>query len=404
MQRKVLLLGAGQEQCIAIEQAKALDYSVVACDSNSDAPGLKLADHGIVCDISDVDNLVTIGRAHSINGIFCHAVEIPEVVARVAEALGLPGLKPEVAHKCTHKSIRIAALTDAGIPCADFEKVSSSSQLIKIGERFGFPLVLKPVDNAGSRGVRIVRSAAELGPAYDEAMQYSKKEEVLIERVLNGPQISTESVVYQGKVITFAFADRNYESQELYNPYFIENGINFPSILPAEQVKEILELVDRTIAVLGIDFGAAKGDIIIHNGVPHIIEMACRTSGGWFGAGSIPKATGVNALKPLLQMCAGDIPDLDELNPKMNLACAQRYWIPKQRAVFNGLSNLKDIALMDGVQMCNIFFPPIGEVMEKATHHAQRYAQVICTAPNRELAVALAEAAIDSIDVNMTLL
>jgi biotin carboxylase len=399
----ILLLGAGQEQCIAILEAQALGYKVIACDANPDAPGLQIADHGMVCDIRDVDTLVEIGKKHAVRGIFCHAVEIPETVALVAQALGLPGLVPEVARKCTDKSTRIDALTKAGIRVAGFESVSSVAQLDRAGQRFGFPLVLKPVDNAGSRGVRMVQSAAELPSAYEEAMKYSRETEVLVERVLRGPQVSTESVVFDGKVITFAFADRNYESEQFYHPYFIENGINFPTCLPETQVQAILALVERTIAALDITYGAAKGDIIIHEETPHVIEMACRTSGGWFGAGSIPKATGINALKPLLQMSMGDAPDLDALKPKYTLGCAQRYWIPKQRGVFHGASGLDRVAQMEGVQMFNAFFPPPGTPMEKATHHAQRYAQVICTAQTRERAIALAAGAIDAIEVEMTL-
>lgn len=403
MTRRILLLGAGQEQCLAILEAQALGYQAIACDANPDAPSLQVADHGIVCDIRNVETLVEIGKRHSVHGIFCHAVEIPETVALVAQALGLPGLAPETARKCTRKSTRIDALTKAGIPVAAFESVSSAAQLEHVGRRFGFPLVLKPIDNAGSRGVRVVQSAAELSAAYAEAIKYSNETEVLVERVLSGPQVSTESVVFDGKVITFAFADRNYESEQFYRPYFIENGINFPTCLPEAQVQAILALVERTITALGITYGAAKGDIIIHEGTPYVIEMACRTSGGWFGAGSIPKATGINALKPLLQMSMGDAPDLDALRPKYTLGCAQRYWIPKQRGVFHGASGLDRVARMEGVRMFNAFFPSRGTLMEKATHHAQRYAQVICTAQTREQAVLLADAAINAIEVELTL-
>lgn len=404
MTRPLLVLGAGQEQCIAIHEAQALGYEVIACDANPDAPGLQMAEHGIACDILDVAHLVEIGRKNSVQGIFCHAVEIPETVAQVAQALGLPGLAPEIARKCTRKSARIDALSKAGIPVAGFESVASMEQLESVGRRFGFPLVLKPIDNAGSRGVRIVQSAAELPGAYEEAMKYSCDTEVLVERVLRGPQVSTESVVFEGKVITFAFADRNYELEQMYHPYFIENGINFPTCLSGDQVQDILALVERTIVALGITFGAAKGDIIIHEGKPHVIEMACRTSGGWFGAGSIPIATGLNALKPLLQMSMGDAPDLDALKPKYVLGCAQRYWIPKKCGVFRGVSGLDRIVQMDGVKMFNAFFPMPGTPMEKATHHAQRYAQVICTAQTREQAIALAADAIDAIQVDMQLL
>jgi len=163
----------------------------------------------------------------------------------------------------------------------------------------------------------------------------------------------------------------------------------------------VINMVERAISTLGIDFGAAKGDIIIHEGVPHIIEMASRTSGGWFGAGSIPKATGVNPLKPLLQMAVGDRPDLEALESTRMLGCAQRYWIPRGDAIFHSASNLKEIENMLGVEMFNAFFPPSGTRLIKAHHHAQRYAQVICTGPNRDEAIARAEAAISAIQVNL---
>jgi biotin carboxylase len=397
--KTILLLGAGQEQALAIEQARALGYRTVACDGAASAPGLALADVGRVCDIRDVAALLPIARAERIDGVFCHAVEIPEVVAAVARELGLPGLAPETAHRCTDKHARIEALQRAGIPVAGFAAVKSAGELQRVAREFGFPLVLKPVDNAGSRGVCRVDTEAQLLPAYDDAMRYTGNPEVLVERVLRGPQISTESVVHGGRIHTFAFADRNYEREDFYAPYFIENGINFPSRLPQADQDAVLALVERTIAALGIDFGAAKGDFILHEGRPHVIEMACRTSGGWFGAGSIPAATGVNAIKPLLQMAVGDAPDIDALTPRQQLGCAQRYWIPQGDAVFRAAGNFDAVRAMPGVQMFNTFFPTPGTRLHKAQNHAQRHAQVICTAATREEAIARAEAAIAAIDV-----
>jgi biotin carboxylase len=155
---------------------------------------------------------------------------------------------------------------------------------------------------------------------------------------------------------------------------------------------------------LGIDSGAAKGDIIIHDGIPHIIEMASRTSGGWFGAGSIPKATGVNPLKPLLQISMGEQPDLDALTPIRSLGCAQRYWIPQESSIFHSASGLEEIQNMPGVEMFNAFFPVAGSRLEKAHHHAQRYAHVICTGADREEAISRADAAIRSIEVEKSLI
>jgi biotin carboxylase len=402
MTKTILLLGAGQEQCIAIEEARALGYRVVAADGSAAAPGLKLADVGVQVDIRDVAALTELGRAQQISGLFCHAVEIPDVVSEVAQALGLPGLTPETARRCTHKNSRIAALKAAGIPVADFAVAHDRNELAAIAPVFGFPLVLKPVNNAGSRGVQLVKGVDMLLAAYDEAMLYSRSPIVLIEQYLCGPQISTESVVCDGRVHTFAFADRNYANEDFYAPYFIEDGINFPTVLSDDVQSAVHDLVNRTIAALGINMGAAKGDIIVYEGVPYIIEMASRTSGGWFGAGSIPKATGVNPLKPLLQMCMGEQPDLNALKPTRNLGCAQRYWIPQRSSVFHSASGFEAVQQMPGVEMFNAFFPAVGTRLEKAQHHAQRHAQVICTADTREEAIRRADAAIAAIRVEQT--
>lgn len=402
MPKSILLLGAGQEQCIAIKAARDLGYRVIAADGSAVAPGLQMADLGIQIDIRDRAALIKLGRTQNISGLFCHAVEIPDVVADVAQALGLPGLPPEVASHCTLKDQRIGLLKASGIPVADFIVAHNRDELASIASVFGFPLVLKPIDNAGSRGVQLIKDTDALFTAYDEAMLYTRSPTVLIEQYLRGHQISTESVVYDGRVHTFAFADRNYANEDFYEPYFIEDGINYPSVLPDEMKARIYDLVNRTIAALGINMGAAKGDIIVHDGVPHIIEMASRTSGGWFGTGSIPLATGVNPLKPLLQMSMGDKPDLGALRPSRDLGCAQRYWIPQRSSVFHTASGFGDVSQMPGVEMFNAFFPPSGTKLEKARHHAQRYAQVICTAASREQAIRYADAAIAAIQVEQT--
>jgi biotin carboxylase len=363
-----------------------------------------LADRGVVVDIKDVELLIKIGHEERIAGVFCHGVEIPNIVARVAQSLKLPGLDPIIADLCTNKSARIRTLKSAGIPVAEYVEVTSKEQLWEISTTFELPLVIKPIDNAGSRGVQLVLQRSDLYGAYDEALSFSGIPRVLVEQYLQGPQISTESVIHNGWVHTFAFADRNYARADLFAPYFIEDGINYPSIVPNSLKDEVLDLVERTIKVLGIDFGAAKGDIVIHNGVPHIIEMACRTSGGWFSAGSIPAATGVDALKPLLQMSMGEEPDINALTPTRQLGCAQRYWIPTRSSIFYSAIGLDKIRDLDGVEAFDTFFPDPGTRLEKARHHAQRYAQVICTAQDRSVAIARAEAAIQSIRTKEILL
>jgi len=104
--KTIMFLGAGEEQCEAIEIALDLGLKVVAVDGNPKAVGLKIADIGINADIKDVQAMIDIGKQYNIDGVMTHAVEIPQIVAKVAKALSLPGISPEVAERATSRSCR----------------------------------------------------------------------------------------------------------------------------------------------------------------------------------------------------------------------------------------------------------------------------------------------------------
>jgi len=125
--KTLLLLGAGREQLLAINQAHELGLNVVACDQNPEAPGLAQADHAVVGDIRDPEAMYGVARQHDVSGVFTHAVEIPDVVALVAWRLGLPGLDPEIAARATNKVRRIRHLTEQGIPCARYAVADTES-------------------------------------------------------------------------------------------------------------------------------------------------------------------------------------------------------------------------------------------------------------------------------------
>ena len=399
--KKILMVGAGQEQIIAIKQAKELGFFVVACDQNPTAIGFQAADIGAVVDIKNVSDLIKLAREYEVDGIFSHAVEIPHITSEVAQILNLPSISPEVAIRATNKLERIIRFKEYGIPCANFEFASSIDELRLRAKKIGYPLIMKPIDSAGSRGVQIVESDDQLANCYNDSISFSSTTTVLIEEKLSGPEVSTESLVYKDEVYTFAFADRNYARKEHFHPYFIEDGINYPTILNEEIQREVYDLVNKTIKALGIDFGPAKGDIIIDKGVPKVIEMAARTSGGWFSAGSIPIATGSNVLKPLLQMAVGDEPDLSSIAPKYDRGCSQRYIIPLEEGIVSEITGLEEAIKMPGVEMYTFFMPEIGKKIRKATNHAERFGQIICAGSSREDAMLKCEAAIAKIKIKI---
>ncbi|SVB92034.1 uncharacterized protein METZ01_LOCUS244888, partial [marine metagenome] len=327
--KSIVLLGGGTEQVDAIKISKELGYNTIVLDSNPLAIGRKFSDKFIQCDIKNSTEVFRNIENLNVNGLMVHAIELSNVVAEVSEKLGFPSIPREVAINATNKLKRLEILKKNHIPCAEFGSAINVNEAKNIAKNIGYPVVIKPVDNAGSRGVIQIKNSEKMEQYFDESIIFCKnKKEIIIEEYLTGPQVSTETVVYKNKCYTTGFSDRNYSNLKKYEPYFIEDGGDMPSNLPDETQKEAIQIAEKAIKSLGINFGAAKGDILIHNNTPYVLEMASRTSGGRFASHQVPAATGVNVLFPLIKMSVSDPISVEEFKPKFNRGSSQRYIIP----------------------------------------------------------------------------
>lgn len=401
MKKKTLfILGAGLEQTIAIRQAKQMGLKVIAADNNPNAVGLRLADIGIQADLHNIPRLIAIAKKHHVDGVMTHAVEIPFIVASVAKALGLPHLHPSVAQRATDKFKRITHLKNAGLPTPKFAAVTSLEGAKKIIQKIGFPAIIKPTDNAGARGVKRVNALSELADAFQEAYAFSKSKEILLEEMLTGLEISTEHFVHTGSLWTTGFADRNYSRVPEFFPYFVEDGHSVPSTLPLKMQKRVIDTCERAIRALGIDWGVAKGDILIKGNTVYVLEMAARTSGGWFAAGTVPIATGVHLLKSLIRISIGQEPREKELLPSKHAAACQRYIIPNKDGIFQKYEGIVRARTMLGVKVLQMFKKPKkGEIIHKARNNGERFGHVIAEGNTVEEATERCENAVKKIHV-----
>src|ERR1700759_4759096 len=138
----------------------------------------------------------------------------------------------------------------------------------------------------------------------------------MVEQYLDGPQVSTESLVIDGVCHTPGFSDRNYEYLEKYAPFFVENGGGLPSHLPAGIQDKVRDRVGRAASAMGVRDGTVKGDIVVHKGEPYVIELAARLSGGFFCTREIPLNTSVDFIGCAIRVALGERVPLVELEPK----------------------------------------------------------------------------------------
>lgn len=397
--KTIMFLGAGEEQCEAIEIALDLGLKVIAVDGNSEAVGLNIAHIGKNADIKDVQAMIDIGKQYNIDGVMTHAVEIPQIVAGVARALSLPGISPEVAERATNKWKRLKCLTKNAIPCAKFEIAGTIEEAERKADKIGFPVVFKPVDNAGARGVIKVRNKKEIKNAFNHTKKYTSKDVILIEEYLEGKELSTESIIYNNKIYSVAFSDRNYNKMNFY-PFFIEDGGEMPTSLSEGELKKVIETINVAIRALGINWGVAKGDIIIgSDGKVKIIEMAARTSGGRFCSLKVPLSTGINMLKPLILMTVRIAPDLDDLKPKFIKGIAERFIFPRPGRIIE-IKGIEEAKRMDGIYKIHIDEDVrVGKIIEPVTDHTKRKGYVIGIGETREEAVDRTERAVQKIEI-----
>jgi biotin carboxylase len=402
--KKVLLfVGAGPEMVPGIRWARELGLSVVATDQHPSAPGFSIADYAEVASTRDVEATLEVAHQYAsstgLHGVMTLACDVPLTVSTVADSLGLPGLSASVARIAQNKILMKEKLAEEGIPIPRFRAVSSRSDAIKAAVELGFPLVIKPADNSAARGVSLVTNQEELLESLRWAKLFRMHEKsLLMEEFLPGPQISTESIVCNGDIVTTGFADRNYQRLQHFAPHFIEDGHTIPSNLSRGDQRSVRELAERTIRALGIDFGVGKGDLVLTARGPKVIEFAARLSGGRFSTDTVPLSSGVNIVKALIRLSVGESVAVEDLQPKYHRAAAQRYLFPPPGRVI-AIEGVAEVEEQELVTRTELYVGP-GDLVKRVTNHSERSGYVIAGGASRGEAVRTAEWARDRIRIH----
>ena len=331
--KTILIVSGGVEAADAARRAREMGLNVVVSDRNPDAPGFAIANAALLADVYDPEETAREAEKFHrqtcpIDGVICVAADAPATAALVAARLGLPGITLETARLASDKLAMKDCLSANGVAVPWYAPVRDFVDLKRILAERGTDLVIKPVDSRGSRGVQRLAQIADIEDAFARARQWSPTGRVMVEAYLRGPQVSTESLVVDGVCHTPGFSDRNYELLERYAPFFIENGGDLPSHLPAATQQKVRDMVAKAAAALGVVNGTVKGDMVVHDGEAHVIELAARLSGGFFCTKEIPHNTGVDFVGLAIRIALGEKPAAAEMQASRNVPIVQRYVFP----------------------------------------------------------------------------
>lgn len=396
--KTLLILGAGKEQVPAITRAKNKGIYTIVLDMNPNSEGFEYADEHYVISTRDEDALIDFTKNYNkkIDGVITIASDIPHMVSRVAEKLGVKHIPIRAADLSVDKLRMKEVLKGAGVNVPPFRKIDSLNDLKKFIDEYGYPVVIKPVDNSGARGVLMLTENVDLNWAFKESKNNSRSGIVMVEKFIDGVQISTEGIMYEDKFYITGFADRNYDKLKRFAPNIIEDGGDSPTSLLPEARNLVNIEFEKAVRELGINWGPGKGDMIYSDGKAYVVEIAARLSGGNFCYDHVPLGTGVDIVNAYIDMAVDNPIDVDCFKPKFQKGVAQRYFFPGKGRIkkiigVDKVKNMKNIVKVD-------FFSLEGDTIKQQINHTTRVGYVIAVGNDKKEAVESAEEAVNSIE------
>ena len=307
--KKLLLLGGSHAEIPLIQAAQSLGWYVISTGNNRDGLGHPYADKTVFADFSNKDAMLELARSEDVQAVCsgCNDFALLSTVY-VCEKLGLPGHDSYATSLEIHHKDRYRALaTRLGVPTpralvvrnavtgpnnADFE--AAIAQLT-------FPIIVKPVDLTGGKGIHRANNPEEAHTAYKDACSRTRQDHIVVEEFVQGSNHGFSAMLVKGKV-AFAFADNE---QYFMNKYLV-SGANTPSTSGGETLAKLREYSERIAQELNLVDGILHIQYIEKaDGTPVIIEI-CRRPPGDLYIKFVKYATGIDYPKTIVMAETGE--------------------------------------------------------------------------------------------------
>lgn len=427
-QKNILILGAGLMQKPAILSAKELNLRTCVIDADKNAVCVPLADEFEQIDLKDKDKILEYAEKlqksqNSLIAVFTAGTDFSASVSYVCEKLNLPSHSFNAAQNASIKTQMRECFQKSNVPSPKFAKILKTdindTLLDKILQKMTFPLVVKPVDNMGARGCRMIRSENEFTSSVKTAVEYSKTSNAIIEEYMEGAEFSIDALIYNGTFTVTGFAIRHIK----YPPYFIEIGHTMPAQLDKKIHDELISVFALGAKSLNLTCGAAKADIKYTKCGPMIGEIAARLSGGYMSGWTYPYASDLNLTKQAILIACNEIPQklIEKRIPVSytpsqlckNEKCpydlyevpcvrtsAERAWysIPGQVEYIENINEYSDKAVFDVLPRSTV---SLGSKVNFPRNNVEKCGNIIAVSNDDKIAIDAAQDAVSNIFITL---
>lgn len=301
-EKKLAIIGASYLQLPLVKKAKEMNVETVCFAWEEGAVCKEFADYFYPIDVKDKEQILEVCQREGINGITTIAADLPvSTINYVASKMGLISNPVEYSETTTNKYEMRRCFMANGVPSPKFSLIKGDGNYDIKG--FQFPLIVKPTDRSGSKGVEKVLDPEQLEAAIQRAQDVSFHKEAIIEEFVTGKEISVESISYEGKHTILQITDKVTTGA----PFFVELEHHQPSSLPEDIKLRINEIVLHALDALHIKYGASHSELkITEDGDIRVIEIGARMGGDFIGSDLVRLSTGYDFLKGVIEVAFGD--------------------------------------------------------------------------------------------------
>lgn len=322
--RKLAIIGASYLQLPLVKKASELGIQTHCFAWLEGAVCEKFCDFFYDISVTEKTRILEICRDIGVDGVVSIASDVAvPTICFIAENLNLIGNDYSKAALSTNKFLMRKEFEKNGINSPNFHLISDLKQL-KQSMFSSYPLIVKPVDRSGSRGVFKVSEEKDLKEAVKRSLKESFIKQAIIEEFIDGTEISVETISWKGQHYVLAITDKVTSG----TPYFVELQHHQPSRLSESIKKSVINMTFSALNAISHKFGAAHTEIkITSSGDIFIIEIGARMGGDFIGSDLVYLTTGYDYLKACIEVSLGNFHE-----PKLaNSGYAGVYFLCKEQ-------------------------------------------------------------------------
>ena len=324
--KRLLMLGGSLYQTYAIKEAKRLGYYVISCDYLPSNPGHRYSDEYHNVSTTDKEAVLQLAKSLNVDGVVAYASDpAAPTAAYVCEQLGLPTSPYNSVEILSNKDLFRDFLQKNGFNCPKAMGFISYEDALSHIDEFKFPVMVKPVDSSGSKGINKMTDKSQLKEFVEDALCYSRSKRFLIEEfiVKKGHQISGDAFSVDGKLVFHCLGNEFYDPN--CDKDFAPLGECWPFQMNHCYIEDLEEQLQRLMTLLNMNSNAYNVEAIVgEDDKVYLLELGAR-SGGSLIPQVTEYATGINMVTWVIQAAAGDPIDLSVLNGNREMPI-KGYW------------------------------------------------------------------------------